>query len=147
MENIQETLEKKGVSDKILDNKIQIILILFFPIILFFIKNDWIFDNPYSSWIDAWVYQGYFLNFQQYLTLFGSTYYGERISWILIGYFFNLIFPPLIAQYCLHLLFFILALFSFYVILLLNFNSRIAFFSSIDHQYTLNNGNEREIRY
>lgn len=93
------------------------------------------------QYIDAWVYLGYFLNLKNYLHIFSSLYYGTRLPWIFPGYLVFNIFPPLIANYLLHLGVYYTSLLSLYIILKNLFNSRTALVTSLlmgSHIYFLN---------
>src|SRR5215467_1325496 len=56
--------------------------------------------------IDPWVYVGFSLSLPAHLQRFGETYYASRLSWIVPGFIAHRLFPPLVAEYVLHLAFF-----------------------------------------
>jgi len=131
MSKTQHPLEPKA-AHKIFERGYNNLLILFIlPILLLLINNSWIFTDPFGKGIDPWVYTGYFLDFSQHSETFQGTYYGSRFGWILPGFFVYKIFPPLIANYLLHLIFFYAALISFYLVLKWTINERAALFSSL----------------
>ena len=108
---------------------IDIIILLLIPAFLCLAVPDWIFAP--SSFIDSYIYLGYFRNFSQHITVFVGTYYGTRLPYIMPGYICYKIFPPLIANYVLHLGFYYLALFSLYFILRIAVNRRAALLTAV----------------
>jgi len=106
------------------NNAIDIIILLLIPAFLCLAVPDWIFAH--IGGIDSYVYLGYFRNFSHHITVFSGTYYGTRLAFIIPGYICYKIFPPLIANYILHLGFYYLALFSLYFILRIMVNRRAA---------------------
>jgi len=108
-----------------------IITILIFPLLLFLINRNVFLINPYAQYIDPWIYTGFFLNFETYYKIFGVTYYGTRLSWIIPGYLFYHIFPPLMANYLLHLTFYYAAIVSFFYIMKNTLTQRVAVFTTI----------------
>ena len=111
---------------------IHLIVVLLFPVLLFLASRDWVlYDDPDSFMIDPWLYNGYFLNFGHYYQMFGQTYYGDRIPWILPGYILHHLLPALYANAALHLIFAIIAVFSLYLILKITIGGRCAFIASI----------------
>ncbi len=91
-----------------------LLLLAILPAVLLLINTEWIYT---PQGIDAWVYHGYFRNLELYLTeFFPGTYYGSRLAWILPGYIAYHIFPPVLANYALHLTFYWIAVFSFHAI-------------------------------
>ena len=106
----------------------EILLLLLLPVLLLLINQSWIF-NPNGS-LDPWFYFGYFLRLKQYLITFSDAYYGTRLSWILPGYLAYSLFPPLVANYVLHLSFYYLATLSLYFILRPSVGRRAAFLTS-----------------
>jgi hypothetical protein len=109
-------------------NAIDIIILLLTPAFLCIAVPDWIFT---PSSIDPYVYLGYMRNFSHYVTVFGGTYYATRLPYIVPGYICYKIFPPLMANYVLHLGFYYLALFSLYFILRITVNSRAALLTAV----------------
>jgi len=110
----------------------RLIIVSLFPVILYFVNRDWVlYDNPYGTMIDPWLYNGYFLNFEHYYQMFGQTYYGDRISWILPGYILHHILPPLYANAALHLIFSVISIASLYLILKITVDERSALVASI----------------
>lgn len=109
-------------------NSIDIIILLLIPAFLCLVVPDWIF-NPIPT-IDPFLYLGYIRNFSHFITIFGNTYYASRLPFIIPGYICYHIFPPLVANYVLHLGFYYLALFSLYFILRIAINRRTALFTA-----------------
>ncbi|MEX0267933.1 glycosyltransferase family 39 protein [Leptolyngbyaceae cyanobacterium UHCC 1019] len=107
----------------------EILLLLLLPFLLLLINQIWIF-HPNGA-IDPWIYSGYFIRLKQYLIAFPDAYYGSRLSWILPGYLAYSLFPPLVANYVLHLGFYYLATLSLYLILQPSVGRRAAFLTSI----------------
>jgi len=90
--------------------------LLLLPVLVLARNTNPIFSS--LGYLDPWVYYGFFRNFLLFQRdLFPGTYYGSRLSWIVPGYLINRIFPPLAANYVLHLAVFYVALFSLYFIL------------------------------
>jgi 4-amino-4-deoxy-L-arabinose transferase-like glycosyltransferase len=110
-----------------LDWEIPILLIL--PGLLLAASNSWILNPP--GFIDPWVYTGHFLRFDQYLKAFSGTYYTSRLGWILPGHIIYKLFPPLVANYVLHILFYYVATLALYLILRYTINRRAALFTSL----------------
>lgn len=108
------------------------IIIIIFPLFVFLLNEKLVFfDNPHEVIIDPWVYAGYFVNLDKFLPLFGETYYGDRISWILPGYGLYHIFPPIIAHIVLHIVFFITSLLAMYILLKMAFDRNTALFTTL----------------
>jgi hypothetical protein len=64
-----------------------LLVILALPWTLLATGANWVFDYVFrQSYIDPWVYFGYFLDLPAHLKAFQGTYYGSRLSWILLGY-------------------------------------------------------------
>jgi hypothetical protein len=77
-------------------------VIILLPLIVLLFDSNVFFAVPGT--IDPWVYHGFFRHLGEFKSfLFPNTYYGSRMSWIVPGYLVNLIFPPLAANYILHL--------------------------------------------
>ena len=106
----------------------EILLLFLLPVLLMLINQVWIFNR--NGLIDPWVYFGYFIRLKQYLIAFPDAYYGSRLSWILPGHLAYSFFPPLVANYVLHLGFYYLATLSFYLILKPSVGRRAAFLAS-----------------
>jgi len=106
-----------------------LLLLLALPLFLLLANPSWIL-TPTGS-IDPWVYFGYFRNLGHHLWTFAGTYYGTRLPQIIPGYLCNRLFPPLAAEYVLHLTFYYIAVISLYLILKQCFNSRVALLTSI----------------
>src|SRR4030042_6743190 len=107
-----------------LHTAIDIVILVLTPAFLCLVVPDWIFTQ--TSSIDPYVHLGYIRNFGHYFAFFGDTYYGTRLPFIIPGYICYKIFPPLLANYVLHLGFYYLALFSLYFILRIAVNRRAA---------------------
>lgn len=109
------------------------IIIFIFPILLAFINRNWIF-TPATDFIpDPWFYFAYFRYFYAYAPIFPSNihYFVERLTWNIPGYYIYQLFPPLQANYVLHLIVCYIALFSLYGILNTLFNRRTALLSAL----------------
>jgi hypothetical protein len=76
--------------------------------------NHNLFVTPAIGWLDPWIYTGYQLSFPTHLQMFGETYYATRLAWLLPGFAVHQVFPPLVANYVLHLSFFYILLFAVY---------------------------------
>ncbi|MBL8797545.1 MAG: glycosyltransferase family 39 protein, partial [Planctomycetia bacterium] len=76
------------------------ILLALLPLVLL-AWNPGVFVSPLS--IDPWVYFGYYLNLPEFLKLYDGLYYTTRLSTIVPGYLLYQIFPPLLANFVLHL--------------------------------------------
>lgn len=110
-------------------NAVDILVLLLAPAFLCLAIPDWIFAP--SSFIDSYVYLGYFRNFSQHVMAFGDTYYGTRLPFIIPGYICYNIFPPLVANYVLHLGFYYMAIFSLYFIVRITVNRRAALLAAL----------------
>ncbi len=108
----------------------EIVVIFIFPLVLLLINNSWIF-TPATTFIDPWLNVGYFRNLPQHLQVFPDTYYGSRLSWILPGFLIYQLFPPLLANYILHLGVYYLATISLYFTNRLIFNKRVALLTTL----------------
>ena len=75
-------------------------------------RNSNLVFTPVGT-IDPWGYYGFFRNLVSFKRdLFPGTYYGSRLSWVLLGYVVNKLFSPLVANYVLHLSVYYTALLS-----------------------------------
>ncbi|MBF0465932.1 MAG: hypothetical protein HQK88_13475 [Nitrospirae bacterium] len=112
-----------------------IVTIAVFPIILLTLNNKWIFTNAFFIYVDPWIYLGYFLDFSGHLNAFKSyfytNYFGTRFPWIVPGILAYKVFPPLTANYVLHLGFLYTALFSAYFIIKNVLDKNSALFTTI----------------
>lgn len=106
-----------------------LLVLLTLPWLLLLINQSWIF-NP-VGWIDPWLYFGYFHSLGQYLKVFAGAYYGTRLPLILPGYLSYKIFPPLVANYVLHLGFYYIAILSLYFTLKQVASGRSALITSV----------------
>ncbi len=105
-----------------------LLLLLFLPWLLALNNDVWLFDL--HGQIDPWFYLGFFLRLEQFLP--GHTYYfGTRLAQIIPGYLAFKFFPPLIAQYLLHISFYYLAVISIYLLLKRTVGSRSALLASV----------------
>ncbi len=107
---------------------------LLLPAFLCLVVPDWIFTvGSISSiaQIDPYVYLGYMRNLGHLITIFGNTYQASRLPFIIPGYICYKIFPPLVANYVLHLGFYYLALFSLYFTLRLAVDRRTALLTTM----------------
>jgi hypothetical protein len=90
--------------------------VILLPLIILFLDSNVFFSK--AGWLDAWFYCSYFRHLSEFKSvLFPNTYYGSRMSWILPGYLVNQVFPPLAANYILHLATYYLGAVSLYFIL------------------------------
>jgi hypothetical protein len=118
---------------QILVKHIDKIIIFIFPILLASLNSNWIF-TPVTDFIpDPWFYLAYFRYFYVYAPAFPSNihYFVERLTWIIPGYYVYQIFPPLQANYILHLSVCYVALFSLFGTLQILFNQRTALVSTL----------------
>lgn len=106
-----------------------LLLLLILPWLLLINNDAWIFD--YHVMIDPWFYFGFFIRFKQLLEAYGDTYYASRMGWILPGHIAFKIFPPLVAQYLLHVGFYYLAVVSIYLLLRRTVGYRSALLASV----------------
>lgn len=95
------------------------LLLLAYPIFLLNINSTWIFTPVTNFLPDPWFYFAYFRYFYDYAPAYPSNihYFVERITWNLPGYYIHRLFPPLLANYVLHLLVYYVGVFSLYGIL------------------------------
>jgi hypothetical protein len=109
------------------------IVIFIFPILLAFLNPNWIFTPATDFLPDAWFYFAYFRYFYAYAPVFPSNtfYFVERLTWNVPGYYIYKLFPPLQANYVLHLIVCYIALFSLYGTLQILFNRRTALLSAL----------------
>ncbi|MEP0807549.1 MAG: hypothetical protein HRF47_18885 [Chloroflexota bacterium] len=119
----------KGVMQKNTD----IFILLIFPLAFTAINSNWIFTPPTINMPDPWFYFSYFRYFFERAAEFPSNthYFVERLTWIAPGYIIYHIFPPLIANYVLHLLVYYTGCFALYGTLFLLFNRRTAFLTTL----------------
>ena len=90
--------------------------IILLPLIILLLDSNVFFSK--AGWLDSWYYYSYFRHLSEFKNvLFPNTYYGSRMSWILPGYIVNQVFPPLAANYILHLGTYYIAAVSLYFIL------------------------------
>ena len=116
-----------AASLKGLDKGLLVLLVL--PWLLLINNEIWLFD--FHILIDPWIYLGLFLRFQQLSQVYGDTYYVGRLAWILPGHFAFEVFPPLVAQYILHIGFYYLAVLSIYFLLRRTVGYRSALLASV----------------
>jgi hypothetical protein len=77
--------------------------------------NPSLFMTPGGNrYIDPWLYTGMFLSLPDFVKRFPETYYGARLPWLVPGYLAHRSFPPLVANYVLHLTFFYILLAATY---------------------------------
>jgi hypothetical protein len=107
-------------------------IIFLFPWFLAFLNSNWIFA-PSNGMPDTWFYYAFFRYFDQYAPVFPSNshYFVERLTWIVPGFYVYKIFPPLIANYVIHLAVYYTAIFSLYGILRFLFNQRTALITAL----------------
>jgi hypothetical protein len=109
------------------------IILFSFPILSASLNSNWIFTPATDFVPDPWFYLAYFRYFYEYAPEFPSNihYFVERITWNVPGYSVYQMFPPLVANYVLHLTVCYIALFSLYGILRTLFNHRAALLSAL----------------
>lgn len=90
-------------------------LIIAFPLLLTCLNQNLFFTPP--SYIDPWVYTGYFFSLPSHLQEFAGTYYGTRLPWILPGYWLHQLFSPVLANFILHACFYIVFLLTLHYLL------------------------------
>jgi hypothetical protein len=79
-----------------------LLTVILLPFIILLLDSNVFFSK--AGWLDSWYYYSYFRHLSEFKNvLFPNTYYGSRMSWILPGYLVNQVFPPLAANYILHL--------------------------------------------
>jgi hypothetical protein len=114
------------------------LVLLALPLLLIALNGNWIMSI--AGAIDSWLYYGYFTNLQQFLQAFADTYYGSRLAWILPGALVHTLFPPMAANYVLHLGVYYAALFAIYVTLRRVVGTRAALVTAVlvgSHSYFL----------
>src|SRR5262249_16712679 len=86
-----------------------------------------------QSYLDPWIYTGFFLSLPDFLIRWGGTYYSTRISWLMPGYAAHRAFPdsPLVANYLLHFGFFYLLCVSIYALIAAGLSRRAALLSTL----------------
>lgn len=105
-------------------------ILLLLPWLLVMSNDIWMFDL--HLYIDPWLYLGFFIRLKQYLTSAGAeTYYATRLPLLLPGHAIFNLFPPLIAQYVLHIGFYYAAIFSLYTLLKNLLSQRVALLASV----------------
>ncbi len=77
-----------------------LLVLIVLPLLLLVLDSTWIFGNHPC---DAWYYFGYYFDFSGHLKSFDPSYYGGRLSTILVGALVYGCLPPLLANYVLHL--------------------------------------------
>jgi hypothetical protein len=96
-----------------------------FPLALLYVNDSWVFLKP-ETWIDPFLYTGYFMELKQHLNTFPTEYYSSRLPWLLLGSFFHSLAPPAVANYLLRLSLFYTATFSLYATLRILFHNDLA---------------------
>lgn len=93
---------------------------------LFFNPNLFITPGG-NGYIDPWLYTGFFVDLPGLMARFPGTYYGSRLSWLLPGHLAHVVFPPLAANYVLHLSFFYALIAGTYLLVGSAVNRRVGF--------------------
>jgi hypothetical protein len=112
-----------------------VLLLLIWPWVLLVINRSWIFLN--GTFVDSWIYYGFFNNLPEHLNIYASStsqqgfYYDDRLSWILPGYLVYQLFPPLLANYILHLGLYYVVVFALYAILAYTIHRRVALLATL----------------
>lgn len=110
------------------------LILFFYPLLLILINSNWIFTPATNYLPDPWFYVSYFRYFDIYAPAFPSfdySYFVERLTWNIPGFYMYQLLPPLQANYVLHLLVYYVAVFSLYGTLRLLFNHRTALISAL----------------
>jgi hypothetical protein len=102
-------------------------VILATPFLLLAVNPNSFINPNGNGYIDPWLYTGFFLSLPDHLIVFGRSYYATRLSWLLPGYAVHQIFPPLIANYVLHIGFFYILLAAVYCLIKSGINRTTAF--------------------
>jgi hypothetical protein len=123
-----------------------LLLLLIWPWVLLAVNRSWVFLNGGS--VDAWIYFGFFQNLREYQSIYASAnsgnygfYYDDRLSWILPGYLVYQLFPPLLANYILHLGLYYVVVLALYATLALVIHRRAAVLAALlmgSYSYFLN---------
>src|SRR6516225_623199 len=104
------------------------VLLVAIPIVLSIINSSWLYTA--ISWLDPWYNVGYFLHYSD--PNFLSTYYKiARLSWIIPGFAAYHVFPPLVANYLLHMGCLLVAIVFFFLAVSRLFDSSIAFAAAV----------------
>ena len=109
------------------------VILVLLPLILTSINSNWIFTPVTNYMPDPWFYFAYFRYFYNYAPVYPSNvhYFVERLTWNVPGFYLYKIFPPLQANYILHLSVYYVAVFSLFGTLNLIFNRRTALMSAL----------------
>jgi hypothetical protein len=107
--------------------------LILLPLIFTAVNSNWIFTPPTINMPDPWFYFSYFRYFFERAGVFPSNthYFVERLTWNVPGYVIYHIFPPLIANYVLHLSVYYVGCFALYGTLNLLFHRRTAFLAAL----------------
>jgi hypothetical protein len=100
------------------------------PLALAFFNDYWAFTSSQAGMIDPWLYVSYFLHLKPQLLAFPSAYYGDRLSFTLLGWGIYHIVGPLAGNYVLKLLIIYTGVFSLYFSVFKLFNGRTALFAA-----------------
>jgi hypothetical protein len=106
------------------------IAILAIPALVLWRRDNALFTPTWFS--DPWYYLGYFrtlIDFKR--SLFPDAYFGSRLSWILPGFAVHSLFPPVVANFILHLGVHSVAALSFFAILRRTAGVRAAFLATL----------------
>src|SRR3990167_201683 len=103
-------------------------LLLMVPILLALCNGTWITEIAHQN--NDWHYYSFFLDYvnSPFVTQL-HDYRAVRLSWILKGWLFNKLFPPMFAYYSLLFLIFYTTIIAFYYITKLLFNRNVALLS------------------
>lgn len=103
------------------------------PLVLAGLNSNWIFTPPKGNIPDPWFYLAYFRNLYKLAPAFPSItrYFIDRVTWNVPGYWVYHLFPPVTANYVLHLAVYYTAVFSLFGILSILFNRRTALVSAL----------------
>jgi hypothetical protein len=104
-------------------------VLVLLPLVILAVNARWLYTC--TGEIDPWVYVGYYLDLRNHLRAFAGTYYGTRLTAILPGVVAYQCFPPLIANYVLHLARYYAGVLALYYTLKLTVSNRAAFLGAL----------------
>lgn len=105
----------------------ELLALILLPVVLALLMPSWTFLAP-LSWIDPYLYTGYFLDLSKYMEVFGPTYYGSRLPWLLLGSGLNSVFNFEVANLILRFTLYYGGVISIYFAVRLTWRDRLAAF-------------------
>ena len=105
-----------------------LLLVIFAPLLLFWINQNWLF--PFGNASDNWIDVSYYFNYGVEPSLY-NVYKAVRLSWIIKGWFFHKMFPPLTAYYMLNTIILYACIIPFYYIAKMLFNKPVALLATL----------------